>query len=411
MNPLETENRSLKRTLHVMISKAERNRDILHTFQEIELRLLSCNGLADLLDMLLISLREYFRLDDVRLLLFDPEHTARELIPDYQPPSAQHCLAFTEEYRELRQLYKDPPMPRLGCHSDQLTEASFGAGSRINSAALLPLVRQNVIIGSLHLGSVDPSRYNPNVATDYINHLASVIAVCIENCISQETLRRLSMIDMLTKVHNRRSFNHELAREISRACRNQQPLSCLFLDLDYFKKINDCHGHPTGDRVLRGSAQTIKDQLRKTDFIARYGGEEFAVLLPGCEAAQALHISENIRQAICDQAFVADSGEQFGITLSIGASTCSEHDLRPQELNDLAELLVASADKGVYQAKAQGRDQVCFCPLRPEPHQPELDSIEPQTQSNISSETTSKSTSSSSETDDEGFDQLVSTSS
>ncbi len=388
MNPLETENRSLKRTLHVMISKAERNRDILHTFQEIELRLLSCNSLADLLDMLLITLREYFRLDDVRLLLFDPEHAARDLIPDYSPPRANNCLTFTEDYRKLRELYNEPVLPRLGCHSDQLTEASFGAGSRISSAALLPLVRQNVIIGSLHLGSVDPSRYNPNVATDYINHLASVIAVCIENCISQETLRRLSMIDMLTKVHNRRSFNHELAREMSRACRSQHPLSCLFIDLDYFKKINDGYGHPTGDRVLRGSAQTIKDQLRKTDFIARYGGEEFAVLLPGCEARQAMQIAENIRRAICDQAFVADNGQQFGITLSIGASTCSAQELNPQNLTELAELLVASADKGVYQAKAMGRDQVCFCPLHPEPHQPELEpltSISPQTETQRSS--------------------------
>ena len=168
-----------------------------------------------------------------------------------------------------------------------------------------------MIIGSLHLGSIDPSRYNPNVATDYINHLASIIGVCIENCISQETLRRLSMIDMLTKVHNRRSFNTELNREISRASRSQQPLSCLFIDLDHFKQVNDTHGHPTGDRVLRGSAQTIKDQLRKTDFIARYGGEEFAVLLPGCESQQALQIAETIREAVAKQRFISDNEQEF----------------------------------------------------------------------------------------------------
>lgn len=363
MNPLETENRSLKRTLHVMISKAERNRDILHTFQDIELRLLSCDSLADLLDMLLITLREYFRLDEVQLVLFDPEHTARDLIPHYTPPDPPNCLQFCESYRQLRDLYPRMPKPRLGSHDDAVTIAAFGAGSRIKSSAILPLVRQNVIIGSLHLGSYDPSRYNPNVAVDYISHLASVIAVCIENCINHETLRWLSMVDVLTKVHNRRAFNTELHKEMSRACRNQQPLSCLFIDLDHFKLVNDNYGHQTGDRVLRGAAQTIKDQLRKTDFIARYGGEEFAVLLPGCDSKQALQIAETIRLAISKQQFIDDNQKPFGLTLSIGACCCPSQRIEPDVLADMSDLLVASADKGVYQAKAQGRNQVCYSPL------------------------------------------------
>lgn len=363
MSLLETENRSLKRTLHVMISKAERNRDILHTFQEIELRLLSCDSLDDLLDMLLITLREYFRLDEIQLILFDPEHTARDLIPNYSPPSPPNCLKFSDNYRQLRQLYSRQPRPRLGSQSDAVTTSAFGSGSRVRSSALLPLVRQNVIIGSLHLGSYDPSRYNPNVAIDYISHLASVIAVCIENCINHETLRWLSMIDVLTKVHNRRSFNSELTKELSRSCRNQQPLSCLFIDLDHFKSINDTYGHQTGDRVLRGSAQTIKDQLRKTDFIARYGGEEFAVLLPSCEREQALQVAENIRLALSRQRFHSSDKEEFSITLSVGVCCCSSQNMEPSRLTDLADLLVASADKGVYQAKAQGRNRVCYSPV------------------------------------------------
>ncbi len=363
MNPIEIENRSLKRTLHVMISKAERNQDILRTFQEIELRLLACDSLADLLDMLLINLREYFRLDEVQLILFDPEHTARDLIPDYTPPTPSNCLEFAESYRQFRQLYTRQPRPQLGNHNTAASIAAFGSDSRVRSSALLPLVRHNVIIGSLHLGSYDPSRYNPNVAIDYISHLASVIAVCIENCINQETLRRLSMIDVLTKVHNRRAFNSELSKELSRSCRNQQPLSCLFIDLDHFKQVNDTYGHQTGDKVLRGSAQTIKDQLRKTDFIARFGGEEFAVLLPGCEPQQALQIAEKIRQAVSQQRFRSDDAIAFGITLSVGVSTCPTQSFEPIKLTDLADLLLASADKGVYQAKAQGRNQACYSPF------------------------------------------------
>jgi diguanylate cyclase (GGDEF)-like protein len=276
----------------------------------------------------------------------------------------------------LQQLYTRQPRPRLGSQNDAVSTAAFGTGSRVRSSALLPLVRQNVIIGSLHLGSYDPSRYNPNVAIDYISHLASVIAVCIENCISQETLRWLSMIDVLTKVHNRRAFNAELSKELSRSCRNQQPLSCLFVDLDHFKHINDTYGHQVGDRVLRGSAQTIKDQLRKTDFIARFGGEEFAVLLPGCEQQQALQIAEKIRLAVRQQSFHSDDKKTFGITLSVGATTCPAERFEPIKQ---ADLLVASADKGVYQAKAQGRDQVCYSPLIEQEASPQTPDCEPVT--------------------------------
>ncbi|MEH6825034.1 MAG: sensor domain-containing diguanylate cyclase [Motiliproteus sp.] len=364
MNPFETENRRLKRTLHALANKAEHNRDVLHTFQELEIRLLSCNTLADLLDILLVRLAECVRLDAVRLVLFDPEHTARDLILNYSPPKPSGCLTFTQNYRELRQRYDNQPRPRIGNHNDRITLEAFGPASRIKSSALLPLVRHNCIIGSLHLGSYDPSRYNPNIATDYITHLAAIIAVCIENCISHETLLRVSMIDVLTQVHNRRAFNAELSKELSRACRNQQPLSCLFIDLDHFKRINDTYGHPTGDRVLRGCAQTIKEQLRKTDFIARFGGEEFALLLPGCEQPQALLIAKNILQAIKQQRFRSDDDREFGLTLSIGATTCPIQQIEPSGLADLADLLIAAADKGVYQAKSQGRDQVCLSPFQ-----------------------------------------------
>ncbi|WP_207063100.1 sensor domain-containing diguanylate cyclase [Motiliproteus sp. SC1-56] len=363
MNPLEKENRSLKRTLHVLISKAERNRDVLHTFQEIELRLLSCGNLADLLDMILISLREYFQLDAVNLVLFDPEHAARDLIGEYKPPSGAASLEFTETYAHLRQLYPGKPRTHLGIPSHDTRAFAFPGKPRIMSCALLPLVRQNVIIGSLHLGSNDASRYNKHVATDYINHLSSIVSVCIENCINQETLRRLSIVDMLTKVNNRRAFDQELVREISRSGRNNQPLSCLFVDLDHFKQINDSHGHQTGDRVLSRVAQSIKQKLRQTDFIARYGGEEFAVLLPGCDHDRALAVAESIRQHICGTSFFSEDGVAIPVTLSIGISTCPPQSHDNASLERCARRIVACADKGVYMAKESGRDQVIFVPL------------------------------------------------
>jgi len=365
MNPLEQENRSLKRTLHLLVSKAERNRGILQTFQDIELRLLSCDSLADLLDMLLITLREYFRLDAVNLVLFDPEETARNLVLNYQPPTSG-SLRFTPIYTPLKQLYPGGDRCWLGAPDDAMRGFAFAPDETIRSCALLPLVRHNVIIGSLHLGSSDIGRYTPNVATDYISHLALIIGVCIENCVSQETLRRLSIVDMLTKVNNRRSFDQELQREIARSSRTQTPLSCLFIDLDHFKRINDTHGHQAGDQVLRQCAQRIHAQLRQTDLIARYGGEEFAVLLPGCLAQRAIEVAEEIRTSIGDMALSTEEGQPIVVTLSIGVSTSLPRPHAAGINESLAKEIVAAADKGVYQAKRNGRNRVVYIPMNAE---------------------------------------------
>ncbi len=362
MSPLEKENRILRHTLHILNGKAERNRDMLHTFQEIELCLLSCNGFDDLLDMILISLKEYFSLDAVNLVIFDPEQTTQDLLKNYQLPPFPGCLKFTESYHSLKQLYPGTHKPHLGVPGQKLKEYAFTARPRIQSSALLPLVRHNIIIGSLHLGSNDPSRYHKDVATDYITHFASIISVCIENCINQETLHRLSIIDMLTKVNNRRSFDQELLKEISRSNRNQAPMSCLFVDLDHFKQINDSYGHQTGDRVLHRTAQTIKRQLRKIDFIARYGGEEFAVLLPACDNTRAQQIAENIRAKVERTQFVSEVGEPIKLTLSIGISTCPPHEHDAANIKEMAKMVVACADKGVYEAKRRGRNCVVYLP-------------------------------------------------
>lgn len=362
MDSLEQENRNLKRTLHVLISKAERNQEILSTFQQIELQLLSCHRLSDLLDMLLVNLKEYFSLDAISLFLFDPEGTAQALLDSYRSPRNQQWLSFHHEYSELRGLYDKTDKPVLLTPSYDLKNRLFPEQRSIQSCAMLPLERQGILIGSLHLGSIDPQRYTERIATDYVGHMASIVSVCIENAISQETLRQLSIIDMLTKVNNRRSFDQELIRELSRASRNQYSMSCLFIDLDHFKRINDTYGHQTGDKVLTEAAQVIKSQLRSTDFMARYGGEEFAILLPGCDSERATRVAESVRQAVSTVSFRSDDQQTFQITLSIGVSCCLPKPHPDCDLLNDAHLLVANADKGVYQSKENGRNSVFFVP-------------------------------------------------
>jgi diguanylate cyclase (GGDEF)-like protein len=168
---------------------------------------------------------------------------------------------------------------------------------------------------------------------------------------------------MLTKVHNRRSFEQEIVRELSRASRSAQPLACLFIDLDHFKTVNDTYGHQTGDRVLRTIGLFLNKQLRKTDTIARYGGEEFAILLPNCDQKRALEIAETLRLKFSRLIFRGEDSQPFRMTTSVGASLCHPEKLTSIKLDDIAYQLIQSADKAVYHSKHNGRDQVSFSPF------------------------------------------------
>jgi diguanylate cyclase (GGDEF)-like protein len=225
----------------------------------------------------------------------------------------------------------------------------------VRSVALLPLVRQGVLVGSFHFGAFATQRFSGDKSTDFISHLASVVAVCIENCTNQERLHRLSLIDMLTRVENRRAFHLSIDTEIARAIRRAEPLTVMLGDLDHFKAINDNHGHQVGDRVLRAVAQEIAGMLRKTDHVCRYGGEEFALILPSCDRTLALEIAERIRARIASLRIASDSGIEVSASISLGV-TCW---IYPQpNSTDVADRLIKIADDAAYHAKQGGRNRV-----------------------------------------------------
>jgi diguanylate cyclase (GGDEF)-like protein len=165
-------------------------------------------------------------------------------------------------------------------------------------------------------------------------------------------LRRTAERDALTGGFNRRTLDQLAARECKLAG-NHKPLAVLFIDLDFFKRINDTHGHPCGDECLRKVAATLRAELRPQDVFGRYGGEEFLVLLPGQDAASARMVGERLRQAV-EAAVVDWQGEALHFTISIGMAVLRE--------GDDPEKLLARADKALYRAKREGRNRVCAAP-------------------------------------------------
>ncbi|MBD2531199.1 PleD family two-component system response regulator [Nostoc flagelliforme FACHB-838] len=166
-------------------------------------------------------------------------------------------------------------------------------------------------------------------------------------------LQRLVTIDGLTQVANRRRFEEYFNQEWQRMKREQQSLSLILCDVDFFKLYNDTYGHRIGDRCLQKIAQAIKDIIKRPgDLVARYGGEEFAVILPNTDTEGATHVADNICHAVRTLAIPhINSQVSPYVTLSAGFTTEI-----PQSDSDMEEM-IAAADWALYQAKAAGRDR------------------------------------------------------
>jgi diguanylate cyclase (GGDEF)-like protein len=164
-----------------------------------------------------------------------------------------------------------------------------------------------------------------------------------------EMAQERAMTDALTGLLNRYGLQHVLAREHAEARRYDRPLSCLVIDLDNFKTINDTYGHAAGDLALQQIASILKEAVRRSDTVFRYGGEEFLVLLPETDLDGATALGEKIRASASSRPF-GDGERIFNLTLSAGASSLCAG----ESGNDM----IARADMALYQAKEQGRNRV-----------------------------------------------------
>lgn len=169
--------------------------------------------------------------------------------------------------------------------------------------------------------------------------------------------QELLLLDSLTQVANRKALNERIEHEFKRAERNHRPLSVLFIDIDHFKQYNDEHGHLQGDRCLIAVAQLLKKMFsRAYDFVARFGGEEFVVILPETTLDDAVMLAERFRKSVTHLTIPNLSEElPADVTVSIGVNT---HGAGQNYLN--VSNFLQSADELLYQAKAEGRNQICY---------------------------------------------------
>lgn len=166
-----------------------------------------------------------------------------------------------------------------------------------------------------------------------------------------EEIYRLTIIDALTEIYNKRFFLEFIDREVARSSRHRRPLSLVMIDIDHFKNVNDDIGHLGGDYTLRELANMIKPKVRREDLFARYGGEEFALILVEAPLKGAMDLCERLRAVVEKRTFEFD-GKTFSVTISLGvAATTGEDGLTANDL-------VRRADERLYEAKTAGRNRV-----------------------------------------------------
>ena len=360
---LEDENRLLQERLEALTEEVGRNESLLRKTQERELELLRAASLTQLFERLIEGLRTSYALDEVALILHDPQHEIRHLlsgdgqVPLSEPPGVCFVDALVTVAPQLVNLER----PWLGRYRKADHELLVPGLAPPGSLALIPLRRNEQLDGVLVFSSSDPGRFTPELASDFLAHLGLVAAICVENAVNRARLLRSGLTDFLTGFHNRRYLHSRLREELARAQRSRKSIACLMIDVDHFKRINDQYGHLSGDTVLREVAQRIDTEMRISDTGARFGGDEFAMVLSHAGMADGEKVAGRVLHAVRNRPITIKQGAAETVTLSIGVAIASPAP-GTRDYKVLVERLIAEADAALYRAKSAGRNRVAVSP-------------------------------------------------
>jgi len=219
--------------------------------------------------------------------------------------------------------------------------------ARASRATCVPLIAQNNIIGLLSVENRVPEKEPPYT---YLELIAETLALALANQQLRDTLTERAMFDSLTGLHNRHHLDETLRTLLARTEAKKSVLSCLMIDIDYFKRLNDAWGHEAGDKAIRETALCLQNTLRERGVAFRYGGEEFLVLLPDVNEEEAITLGSEIMQAIAAQPLIYEAQDIGPLSVSIGVATWPVH--------ARADNLIRSADLALYLAKERGRGQI-----------------------------------------------------
>jgi len=337
-------------TQRLALTNEELDRKVMElgTLHKISKVINSDLNFNNLLDQILVCVKEIIDYEDCYIFLMEDQSTNLALIKHHESAIGQG-EAKSNILQQVNQLVMNKKENQVIDLKTQTWDHTFsGTGTLL----AIPMLVENKILGILCL-ITDQKKEIIDELLKMLSIVASHVAIAIKNATDYEYVKKTAITDGLTGVFNHRYFYERFKRELDWSKHHELPVSLLMIDIDNFKKYNDTYGHVAGDKLLKIIADILRFCTRDEDIIARYGGEEFAVLLMGVGKKVACKIAERIRESIDSESYL-DPNENYGpVTVSIGVSSC------PEDAKTVAEL-VNLADKALYISKKNGKNQVSF---------------------------------------------------
>jgi diguanylate cyclase (GGDEF)-like protein len=336
-----------------LLRELRRTGELLKAFNDVGRSLTSTLDPRQVVEILHQKLGETFRPEAWALLLFEGERQALEVHLAVGEGAAQLLgvraepgegisgwVAQTGQAVLLDDVRSDP---RFSARIDPVPDG-------VRSFMAVPLRTLAVSIGVVALTAREGRPYRPEDLR-ILEAFADYAAIAISNARNFEKVRELTLVDDHTALFNSRHLYRTLDAETARARRYRRPLSVIFFDLDFFKRVNDTHGHQAGSELLREIGEIMRRTLRTMDVPVRYGGDEFVVILPETTREQAQVVAERLRSDFRATRFLAMLDRPVEITASFGIASWPDDGDSPEEL-------LKAADAAMYRAKGAGRDAV-----------------------------------------------------
>lgn len=333
----------------------------LNYIEQLTTALRSSTKTEDVLKLVLKNLTEELSYDRVLIYSLESDEKKKELLKPIAAFGIDFNLIKDYSFKLDKALDMIPrvAVERKGyiiknAQDDYRCSQEFVSMLGLKEYIVIPLITRNVAVGVLLADNFIKKRPIDELDLVPLTSFSNQVAMTIENAKLYEKVEYLAIVDGLTNLFNHRYFMESLKAEITRMARYEKEgvLSVIMIDVDHFKHYNDTNGHMSGDTVLIEVGQILKNMIRKVDMAARYGGEEFIIMLPATQKEGAMILAERIRVAIEEYPFEFGAKQPGGkLTISLGVSTY------PAD-GATEEVIVDSADKGLYISKTSGRNRV-----------------------------------------------------
>jgi diguanylate cyclase (GGDEF)-like protein len=332
------------------------NRYLYLQTQQMELMLMEATDLQALVEVLLVSMPRHFNFRNAELWLYDPEDVLAGLISGAQRYGNQ--LQLHNDVFDMQELYDLEPDITLVDATDSRMFEVLKTDHGVEYALLMPMMDSGRLMGSYHCGLMDATLARGEAEEDVIAHLASVVSICFKNAVARQQVSQLTMLDPLTHISNLRGFEKDIAREIARARRADDPVTVLMMAIDDYEELYVHYGKVTGQFVMKKVAERISSDLRATDYMARLSDAGLAVLIPGSGEALGHDIAERMRNDIEGFAIDDGRGAVLEVTLSIGVMTWDPQQFPAVDMAQLAKQMEAEARKAVEASLSAGGNKV-----------------------------------------------------